>query len=419
VIVACSLSYLAACSEDISSEAGSDFALINQETQTDTDTPTVITNTFNQQALLENIVDNIITPTYQDFLTQAQLQQQSINTYCELEKSHNAGDDRQSVEAALSESQVQWLTTTNQWQLAEVMQIGPLTTNSSTLRNNIYSWPVISHCGIDQDIVFFQDGFINTTPYDITQRTSTRRGLDAAEYLLFNPSLEHSCTTDRDILAAWPTLSDEVRRVARCEFAVEVASDITASAQTLNDEWAVFSQTLKNAGELDNQFADVHDGVNAVTDALFYIDGLVKDTKLGKPLGFFVNDCSPSIGTLCPENLESVLSDQALSHLIQNLTAFQNIFIGQGIDENNTIGFDDFLIDVDDQATSDNIIASTQKAIDDLTAYQVSLSERLINDTEAVEATHENVKEITDQMKADFINSLALSLPSTAAGDND
>ena len=416
LLIAGSLSYLAACSEDISSQAGSEFNPDN--IGNNTSTPSVIADTFNQQALLENLVDNIITPTYQDFLTQAQTQQETINTYCGLEQNHNDGDDRQAIETALSDSQSQWLTTTNQWQLAEVMQIGPLTTNSSTLRNNIYSWPVISHCGIDQDILFFQNGFINTTPYEITQRTSTRRGLDAAHYLLFNPSLEHSCTTQRDILDTWPTLSDQQRRVARCEFAVEVATDITASAQTLNDEWAIFSQTLKNAGELNNDFDDVHDGVNAVTDALFYIDSIVKDKKIGTPLGLFTNNCG-GVGSICIDDVESALSDQSISHLIQNLTAFQKLFTGQGIDETNTVGFDDYLTDVNDQSTSDNIIASTQKAIDDLTAYQVSLSQRLTTDATAVEATHSNVKDITDQMKADFINSLALSLPSTAAGDND
>jgi len=416
LIIAFSVSYLVACSEETSSQAGSDFNLAPGNNETSSDT--VAINTFNQQALLMNLVDNIITPTYENFLTQAEIQQQSIKTYCDLEKNYSVGDDRQPIEAALNNSQIQWLTTMNQWQLAEVMQIGPLTTNSSTLRNNIYSWPVISHCGIDQDIVFFQNGLINTTPYEITQRTSTRRGLDAAQYLLFNTTLEHSCTTERDILATWPTLSDTQKRVARCEFAVEVATDITASAQSLNDQWENYSTTLKNAGELNNDFSDVHDGVNAVTDALFYIDNLVKDTKIGIPLGLFTNDCG-GVGSICIENVESALSDQSISHLIQNLTAFKQLFTGQGVDENNTIGFDDYLINVNDKATSDNIIASTQQAIDDLTAYQVSLSERLTNDTAAVETTHSNVKAITDQMKTDFINSLALQLPSTAAGDND
>jgi predicted lipoprotein len=403
---------IVACSESTSSKAGDDFG-----DQTPV-TPTPPTTTFDQTALLTNIVDNIITPTYQNFLVEAKTQQQSINSYCSLEKSYNVGDDRQPIDAALTNSQSQWLTTMNQWQLAEVMQIGPLTVNSSTLRNNIYSWPIVSSCGVDQDVMFYKSGSINTTPYDITQRTATRRGLDAVQYLIYNPSLEHSCTSEKTILATWPTLSDEEKRVVRCEFATAVAVDIQNSAQTLNEQWATYATTLKNAGQSGNEFANVHDGVNAVSDALFYLDKMVKDTKIGTPLGLFSNDCG-GVGSVCVVNVESPLSQQSISHLISNLTAFKQLFTGQGTDTSNTIGFDDYLTDVDDKATSDSIIANTQKVIDDLTAYQVTLSTRLTNDSDAVEATHIKVKAVSDQLKVDFINSLALKLPTTSAGDND
>jgi len=407
------ISSLVACSESTSSDAGSDYGV-----QTPTTPVTPVDTTFNQQALLTNIVDNIITPTYQAFATQATAQHQSVSDYCALETAFETGDDRQALDDALSASQSQWLATINQWQLAEVMQIGPLTVNSSTLRNNIYSWPVVSSCGVDQDVMFFSNGDINGTAYDITQRTATRRGLDAAEYLLYSTSVEHSCTSEKPVLATWPDMTEQARKVARCQFAVEVTSDVASSAQTLNSQWATYATTLKNAGQVDNEFADVHDGVNAVSDALFYLDKMVKDSKIGTPLGLFTNDCG-GVGSVCVENVESPLSQTSVSHLINNLTAFQQLFTGQGSDNENTIGFDDYLIDVDDQATSDSIIANTQQAIDDLSAYQVSLATRLTQEPAAVETTHANVKAVTDQLKVDFINSLALKLPVTAAGDND
>jgi len=213
-------------------------------------------------------------------------------------------------------------------------------------------------------------------------------------------------------------MSDEDKRVARCEFANEVAADIKNSAQTLNTQWATYATNLKNAGQSGSDFANVHDGVNAVSDALFYLDKMVKDTKIGTPLGLFSNDCG-GVGSVCVANVESPWSQQSISHLINNLTAFQQLFTGQGTDNNNTLGFDDYLIEVDDKATSDTIIANTQQVIDDLTSYQVSLSSRLTNDHNSVEATHTKVKAVSDQLKVDFINSLALKLPTTSAGDND
>lgn len=413
LVAVAALTSLVACSESSSSKAGSEFG----DTTPTNPTPPP-TNTFNQQALLTNIVDNIITPTYQQFEIQATNQHQAISQYCGLEKSFNVGDERTPVTNSLSSAQDQWLTTINQWQLAEVMQIGPLTVNSSTLRNNIYSWPVVSHCGVDQDVMFYRAGNINSTPYDITNRTATRRGLDAVEYLLYNNSFDHSCSTPKPILETWPDLSEQEKRVARCSFATEVADDIANSAKSLNQQWATYATTLKTAGETGNDFADVHDGVNAVSDALFYLDKMVKDSKIGAPLGLFSNSCG-GVGSVCVADVESPLSAQSISHLIQNLAAFKQIFTGQGTDSANTIGFDDYLIDVDDKATSDAIIASTQQAIDDLTAYQQSLSAQLTDDAAVVETSHGKVKAVSDKLKTDFINSLALKLPATSAGDND
>jgi predicted lipoprotein len=412
--VVAALTSLVACSESSSSKAGSEFGGGTAPTPP----PTQPTNTFNQQALLANIVDNIITPTYQTFETQAVAQQQAISDYCGLEKDFTTGDDRQPVTNSLTAAQAQWLTTINQWQLAEVMQIGPLTVNSSTLRNNIYSWPVVSTCGVDQDVMFYRAGNINSTPYEITNRTATRRGLDAVEYLIYNDSLGVSCTTDKPILATWSDLSDQDKRIARCNFATEVASDIVNSAKTLNQQWSTYGATLKAAGEAGNEFADVHDGVNAVSDALFYVDKMVKDKKISTPLGLFSNECG-GVGSVCATEVESQLSAKSVSHLIQNLKAFQQIFTGQGSDSANTIGFDDYLIDVNDKATSDAIIAATAQAISDLEAYQISLGEQLTQDPNVVENTHGKVKAVSDQLKTDFINSLALKLPATSAGDND
>ena len=83
------------------------------------------------------------------------------------------------------------------------------------------------------------------------------------------------------------------------------------------------------------------------------------------------------------------------------------------------IGFRDYLIDVGDQETADSIDANIITAITNAQAYETSLAETLTADEDKVLQTHTDVKNITDQLKTDFINSLALELPKTAAGDND
>lgn len=397
---------LSGCGESTSSSAGANYG--EQANVTPPTTPP--SSEFNETKLLTNLSDNVIAPAYQAFSEQTAAAHQVINNYCQAQSS-----------ALLTQAQTSWRDAMAQWQQIEMMQIGPLTENSSTLRNNIYSWPVVSSCGVDQDVMYFEQGVINTTPYDITARTSTRRGLDALEYLLFNQNTAHSCSTQKDILNTWADKSDAQRITARCNFAVEVANDLNNSASLLVALWSGengYGQVLQNAGQENNKYATAHDGVNALSDALFYLDKMTKDEKLATPLGLFSNSCG-GVGSVCPENVESPYSDNSIDNLINNLIGFKALFNGQGIDAQNTLGFDDYLIEVNDSATATKMQADVDAAINELQSYNQSLAQSISQDTASAEATHGKVKQVTDQLKVDFINSLALKLPQTAAGDND
>jgi len=395
---------LAGCGESSDSSAGANYG--GEQTVK----PTPPSSDFNETNLLANLADNVISPTYQAFTTLSAQQQQAIGSYCQAPSADT-----------LKSAQDSWKEAMAKWQQIEVMQIGPLTDNSSTLRNNIYSWPVTSSCGVDQDVMYFDQGTINEKPYDIAGRTATRRGLDALEYLLFNTNTEHSCTSTKDILASWSQHSDNARLALRCNFAATVASDLTNNANTLVDKWSGtngYASTLKNAGQVNNKFANAHDGINVISDALFYIDKMVKDEKLATPLGFFSNDCG-GVGSVCPQNVESPYSDNAINNLINNLIGFKTLFNGEGSDTNNTLGFDDFLVEVNDSATATKILNDTDAAIADLQGYNTTLAQSLSQDSQTAEQTHRKIKNVSDQLKTDFINSLALKLPQTSAGDND
>jgi len=396
---------LAGCGESSDSSAGANYG--DQQTVKPTPPPS---SDFNETNLLANLTDNVITPTYQAFTALTAAQQQAIDGYCQAPSADTLALAQDSWKAAMAK-----------WQQIEVMQIGPLTDNSSTLRNNIYSWPVTSSCGVDQDLMYFDQGSINSKPYDITGRTATRRGLDAIEYLLFNSNTEHSCSSPKDILTSWAQKDNDERLALRCSFALEVASDLNNNANSLVDKWTGangYAMTLKQAGQANSALANAHDGVNVISDSLFYVDKMVKDEKLATPLGFFSNDCG-GVGSVCPQNVESPYSDNAINNLINNLIGFKVLFNGEGSDTANTLGFDDFLVEVDDSATATKILNDTDAAIADLQNYSTTLAQSIEQDSQVAEQTHAKVKQISDQLKTDFINSLALKLPQTSAGDND
>jgi predicted lipoprotein len=137
-------------------------------------------------------------------------------------------------------------------------------------------------------------------------------------------------------------------------------------------------------------------------------------------LGIFANECGSQA---CPEVVESKYSQHSIKNIINNLQALKEFMQGQVADDTSliegAIGFRDYLIDVGDQETADSIDANIITAITNAQAYETSLADTLISDEEKVLQTHTDVKNITDQLKTDFINSLALELPKTAAGDND
>lgn len=394
---------ISGCGESSSSSAGPDFG-----------TPSAAPSDFNQAALLNQLTDNIITPAYTQFADLSEQLVADISSYCnsEIAFANDSGSNDQ-VALALTAAQQSWKTAMSQWQQIELMQVAPLLNNDRQLRNRIYSWPIVSTCGVDLDVVSYETGDINGTPFDIAQRTPARKGLDALEYLLFNPQLDHSCGAP-PTPEGWNNRDQQSRKIARCQHAQAIANDIQGNAQQLLDQWQGtdgFATVLKTAGTVGNEFVTEHAALNHISDAMFYIDSITKDGKLATPLGLFANSCGAEP---CLEDLESPYAGHSLENIVNNLIALQMLYTG-----GEGLGFDDYLVDVGDADTAQTMTTTIAAAIDSLNAYQASLATTLADDPEQVAESHQRVKAITDTMKSDYINSLALELPATSAGDND
>lgn len=394
---------LSACNQDSSSSAGPDF---NQSKDTSTE--------FNQLTLITNLTDNVISPTFEEFQLQALLQTEAIANYCAAEIAFaDQASNEQTVTLAKEAAQNQWRATMNVWQQAELMLLGPLLEQDGLLRNKIYSWPLVNSCAVDYDVVYFKAGTVNGKPYDISQRTPSRKGLAALDYLLFNQDLAHSCTTSA-APPDWDVLIEQQRKLARCNYAGEVAKDIKTNADILVQQWLAsdgYASKLKLAGTTGSEFATEHDAVNRISDALFYIDSATKDGKLATPLGLFANACG---SIACPEAVESKYSRHSFANIVNNLIGFEKILTGT-----EGLGFTDYLVDVGDEDTANALTADVTQAINSVNLLEASLADTLVNDPTKVEQSHTEVKNITDKLKADFITSLALELPATSAGDND
>ena len=397
---------------------------------TNTSNATVGANDEDHTELLSTISSNVILPTYQAFSDETQAWRSvndPIDLYCQA-----IGTAEES--ARLTTAQQSWRDAMAQWQQIEAFQFGPITDNSSSLRNKIYSWPdFVSSCTIDQNVVRAESTF------DITTAPLQATGLDALEYLLFNTDLTHSCPSQIVETQTWNARTEQDRKETRCSYAKVVAAEIDVQAETLLNEWEStgnnFAQQLIDSGSEGGAYSSQTEALNAVSDALFIIDDMVKDTKIAVPTALS-SECSQ---TNCVESIESPYSDNSLANLRNNLVGFRNIFTGLPDGDSRNFSFDDLLFINNFPEVSDQILARTDEAIAQIDSFTGSFSDEVneivdgatttscINASANPDASselkacqlHGKIKQITDELKGDFLTIISLSLPTRVEGDND
>jgi predicted lipoprotein len=167
---------------------------------------------------------------------------------------------------------------------------------------------------------------------------------------------------------------------------------------------------LTTAGRGSSVYTSEQQGVNGLSDALFYLEREVKDLKLGRPLGLYM--CTE--GT-CPDTAEAPSSGLSGAAIRQNLEGFRALLLG--CDEGD-FGFDDVLRQssagaLADQLTTD--LAAAVAAAAAVTAVRAAVT----TNPEPALALHAAIKTLTDKLKSDLVTVLDLELPRRVEGDND
>ncbi len=311
-----------------------------------------------------------------------------------------------------------WLLVMTKWQEVEMFRFGPMARSvdpgGRDIRDQIYGWPLVSRCGIEERIV--------SQSYDSPDFGTALisvRGLAAFEYAAFYEGSDNACSEFSTINAhgTWAALgASEIAR-RKLAYVGAVSRDVSAHAHALVTAWAPlggnFRAELLGAGAQGSLFASEQKALNAVSDALFYIELEAKDLKLARPLG--LGDCgAPS----CPEAVESLYARQSTTHLRHNLVGFRKLF--QGCEPGyGGFGFDDWLRAVGASNLADDMLAALARAEDAVATLDPPLEQALVTDPSKVMAVYTAFKGLTDLLKADFVTTLNLELPKSTQGDND
>ncbi len=305
------------------------------------------------------------------------------------------------------------------WQIQEAMHVGPAAASENPggqdLRDQIYSWPLVSRCAVEEELVARNHVTAGTASLVVN-----RRGLAALEYLLNYEGSDTACPPTSPIVSSssWAALSPEELRRRRYTYAAAVAADVRANAEkltlALKADGGNFVGELETAGAGSAVFPSARLALNAVSDAMFYVEGTVKDQKLARPLG--LRDCAEAT---CPQLLESPFSLRSKRNLQQNLAGLRMFLVGCGAD-NAGVAFDDLLVSVGAQDLKDRLLARLDGIDATLLAIPGDdLGPALAGNPAAVRASYDAIKALTDLIKTEFATTLDLELPQSLEGDND
>jgi predicted lipoprotein len=326
------------------------------------------------------------------------------------EATHEAGSDTTS---ARQDARDQWLAAMLVWQELEAMQVGPAGSSLDTiggedLRDEIYSWPTVNPCRIDQETInagwkesgWFEENLVNSY------------GLDGLEQLVYGGN-DNICPNQVDINAdgTWDAAGPDAIEAARIGYARVLTAHLQQQTDALLTEWSADGGNFSGALALTaaSPYEDEQAALNAVFNAMFYLEIMAKERKLMQPMGQL--ECSTDT---CPDNAEHVVSGVSTLAIHANLVGFRLLFTG-----GDGPGMDDLLTELGHADLAAEVLAATDHAISVAESTTVSIDTGVQTDFAAIQALYDAVDGVTELLSTDVVTVLALEVPAEAAGDAD
>ncbi|HJL30595.1 MAG TPA: imelysin family protein, partial [Polyangiaceae bacterium LLY-WYZ-15_(1-7)] len=344
-----------------------------------------------------SLASEVIVPAYRDFAAAAAELETATATW----RDSGSEDDRAAAQEA-------WRRAIDLWQRAEVMQVGPagamdVTVGGEDLRDAIYSWPIVNRCRVDQELV--EEAYVDVDAF--AAENVNVRGLDAMEPLLFVEGEGNGCAPNSSINrdGLWAPIVSELP-ARRAAYAATAAALVRRDADALLARWeGGFLAEMTEGGEL---FPTAQEALNALSDAMFYLDKETKDMKLAEPAGL----SDVCVAEVCPELRESLYANRSIEHVANNLRGFRAVFTGS---ETGT-GFDDLLVLNGAETLATDMLAAIDAALATADAIEGDVPTALAADPDALMPLYEAIRALTDLLKTQFLGVLDLELPQRAEG---
>ena len=372
------------------------------------------TSSASQRAVLRSVADNVLVPSTAQFATRSAALQVAVQQYADAVAAGSAD-----IDETLAAAQLAWRETMSQWQQLEVMQVGPAASSlvgpgGEAMRDAIYSWPTADSCSVDRALA--NEDFL-AADFFATELAWTY-GLDAMEYLLFSASDAHTCPAQVQLDGPWASLDADALRLRRAAYANVVAAGVADDAAALAQRWSPdgddFAELLAEPGVGDSPYGSESEALDELFRAIFYLDKVTKDGKLGLPLGL-IEGCPTAP---CDSLMETPWSGAAAPAVLANLQGLR-LMIQGGPDADAADGFDDLLQEAGQGQVARTLLTQLEAAIAAAEAFDQPLQDAVTSTPEDVTKLHDSIKAVTDTLKGPFVIALMLTIPAEGAGDAD
>jgi uncharacterized protein len=333
-------------------------------------------------ALLRDVAANVVRPAYASLAARAS----------EMESSMAQFEASLSLEDLLAVHSA-WQLTMDAWQDCEAFKIGPQYTTS--LNSQIANWPE------DQDLI--ESEIAGSGPIDaayINSTGSTRKGLSAAEYLLFG--------TENNVQAVHEALTTAPGAVRRRTYLASLCTDVRLRSHAVNDAWR------PDAGNYEAQFvaatqSDISGSLNLLVNAWIEHIEWVRREKVQLPGG--IDTGTPANG----DKVENGHSQRSLANIRRNVQQWKALFSSAG-----GTGLDDALVAVGATYQSEDLAEKVRQELDlalaNCDAIQEPLHQAVINLPAEVNELYLTLKRLTVLTKVDVASNLGVIV---TFSDND
>ncbi len=341
----------------------------------DPDDPQVDPESYDRAAMLNNLADNYIVPSYNNYVLQTDSLKNVVNSFTASPSLSGLLDVRN-----------QWKEALLTWQDVAFLEFGPAESISLRGQTNVY--PIDTTVIIDN---------ITTGSYDLQLPANfVGKGFQALDFLLYKPGF-----TDQDIVDYYTNNANAVSYIQ------DVATELYTNADYVYSQWqSSYTATFKGSNTSNAQGSSVSNMVNALS---MHYETYVRKGKVGLPSGAF-NGFSQ---TPMPDHVEAYYYGQSLPFAVREMVAIGKYIRGEGYTTGtNGQGLDDYLNHVEAQSGGQNlsVVIDSQITviISNMNAINDPLSDEVVNNTQGVETLYQSMQLLVPYIKVDLTAALGV-----------